>query len=189
MFDSFIKVFRHLRYVVTTAIVAFIVFSLSVLLSNFELIKQMFDAAVPFGFKLKFVFSLLGTIGTNYTGLGAITTILVALLFGVNIALFAYYLSHSRKVSRKGEALGIVGLILGVIGTGCFACGSFLLASVIGLTATASFVTFWPLHGQEIGILGVVLLGLSIYFLLKQISKPNICTIEEHIGHPVKKRL
>src|SRR3989344_4842906 len=63
------------------------------------------------------------------------------------------------------------------LGLGCSACGSLILSSLIGLTATTAVIDWLPLEGLEFGLLGIFILLLAIYLTAYKISAPNDCKV------------
>ena len=75
------------------------------------------------------------------------------------------------------SAVSIGGVVSGVLGIGCAACGTFVLTSVLALVGAGGLVTLLPLAGQEFGFLGAGLLLVANYLLLKKLSQPLVCPI------------
>jgi hypothetical protein len=106
--------------------------------------------------------------------LSAVSTVLTALLFGVNISIVTYYIRKRKMMLKKsGVATSTLGLITGILGIGCASCGS-LLVSLLGLGGALAFL---PFGGQELGVIGVLLLLFSAYTLLHSISNP-VCKLK-----------
>ncbi|HQU09423.1 MAG TPA: hypothetical protein PLV25_05630, partial [Opitutales bacterium] len=72
---------------------------------------------------------------------------------------------------------GFLGIASGVLGMGCAACGSFLLTSLLSLFGASWLLSYLPLAGGEFGILGVILLAVSLYMTAKKIQNPAVCKI------------
>tara|TARA_B100000508_G_C11462412_1_gene279859 strand:+ start:2732 stop:3283 length:552 start_codon:yes stop_codon:yes gene_type:complete len=177
-----VTVLRKPRYLLTAIVVAVSVFTLAVWLPNFSLLGQVLhpDSAGSVSEKASFLWSLYGSIGTNFTVVSATYTIIIAVLFGVNISLLAYYISRMRGGVRgvgSTSAAGIGGLVSGIFGIGCAACGTFILTSVLALFGATGFLAILPLGGEEFGLIGVGLLVYSIYLLAKKINDPLVCEI------------
>lgn len=171
------KVFSNLKYIVIAVPITIGVFTFAVWLPNWKLIITLLTSpSVSFIEALQIMFSLFFSIGTNFTIVSASYTIAIAILFGINIALLTYYISI-RKGSFKGKggAFGIGGLVSGVFGIGCAACGTFLLTSILALFGAAGAIAFLPFGGEEFGILGVLLIGYATYWTAKKIEEPLIC--------------
>ena len=179
LFQALQKVFRKPVYILLALITSSAVFAFAVWLPNIPLIvKVMGHPGISLTQKLDLPISLLGSIVTNFTLLSASYTIAIAILFGINVAMFVYFLwRRVDEVKQAGVATGLFGITSGVIGMGCAACGSFLLTSVLSLVGASGILAFLPLNGGEFGILGVILLGVSLYMTAKKIQNPAVCKI------------
>lgn len=173
--NAFRTVFKNRNYFALSIGVSGIVFALATWLPNFRLLWSVWsDASVALADKIILPIRLLESITTNFTALSASYTILIALLAGINVS-FAMYLVHSRVLSGGSLVTGLSGLFTGALGVGCAACGSLVIASLLGTATGISLLALLPLKGGEFGILGVALLGYSTYLLAKQITKPLVC--------------
>lgn len=151
--------------------VTLFVFALAVWLPNLQLLAAFWaDSGVPMTDKVALSLKLIPSIATNFTLLSAFYTVLIALLAGVNAALIAE-LIRVRQMVVSGVAAGSAGIIAGALGIGCAACGSLIITALVGTSVGATLVAFLPLGGNEFGLIGVGLLGYSLYLLTKQISK------------------
>ncbi|MFT5280770.1 MAG: hypothetical protein ACI9AR_000204 [Flavobacteriaceae bacterium] len=160
--------------------IAFVVFTLSLWIPNIQLVWELFtNGSLPLGIRMSILLSLYGSIGTNFNVLSATYTILISLLVGVNISAFVYYVRSRRDDSsvKKTTAVGVGGLISGVFGIGCAACGTFILTSLLSVVGVAGVLAFLPLRGEEFGILAVLLLAYSLYSLRKKIKEPLVCEV------------
>jgi hypothetical protein len=173
------KVFQKPMYALFALTTSMAVFAFAVWLPNISLIVQvMGHPGVPFSQKLDLPISLLGSIATNFTLLSASYTIAIAILFGINVSMIAYFLRRRvDEVTQASMATRLFGITSGVIGMGCAACGSFLLTSMLSLVGASGILAFLPLNGGEFGILGVILLGVSLYMTAKKIQDPAVCKI------------
>lgn len=173
------KVFRKPLYALLALIISAAVFAFAVWLPNLSLIvKIMGHPGITFSQKLSLPANLLGSIVTNFTLLSATYTILIAILFGMNVAMIVYFLKRRiDDVRQAGLGTGFLGITSGVLGMGCAACGSFLLTSILSLSGASWLLSYLPLDGGEFGILGVILLAISLYLTAKKIQNPAICKI------------
>lgn len=172
-------VFVRPHYGALALTVSFIVFTFAVWLPNTRLIVDVISSGdIALGAKAQLLFSLYGSIATNFTLVSAVYTIAIAVLFGINVALLTYYIKALRGgFSKENTTTGTLGLISGFFGIGCAACGTFILSSVLGLFGAAGIVTFLPLGGEEFGILGVILLGYTTIAISRKIGGPLVCEI------------
>jgi hypothetical protein len=175
-------IFRDRMYVLIAVVVALVVFVFATWLANLGLVWQItVSPSVPLFDKAKILVSLVGSIRTNFTVLSALSTIAIAGLFGLNTAMVTYYIKVRRRFSTRtgqaGVAAGVGGLASGFIGMGCAACGTFVLAPVLSILGAAGLLALLPFDGQEFGLLGVAMLGFSIYLVAKKIGEPLVCPL------------
>ena len=176
--NAFTEVFKNKSYLLLSGVVALLTFAFAVWLPNIRLLFSLVtDPTVPVSVKISFPIRLFESIATNFTTLSASYTIAIALLAGINVALFVYYVKRQRQLAQGSLAVGSVGIVSGILGMGCAACGSLILTSLLGTAGGIGVIAFLPLRGSEFGILGVVLLGIATYLLAKQINKPMVCEV------------
>ena len=179
IFQALQKVFSKAQYTLLALITSGVVFGFAVWFPNVSLIVEIMEhPGISFSQKFSIPISLLGSITTNFTIFSASYTVATAILFGVNLAMVMYFLK--RKISEAkqiGINTGLMGIASGVLGMGCAACGSFLLTSSLSFIGVSGILAFLPLAGAEFGILGVILLSISIYLTAKQIQNPAVCKI------------
>lgn len=173
------KVFRKPPYVFLALILSVAAFVSVVWLPNFRLIVSIISSPnTPFLSKIALPISLLGSIVTNFTLFSAFYAIAIAVLFGIYAAMMVYSLKHRVERNRQsGIAVGFLGVGSGVLGVGCAACGSFLITSILPLVGVGGVLASLPLGGNKFGVLGVILLVVSIYMVAKQIQTSFICKI------------
>lgn len=161
-------------------IVAGISFLAATWASNVMLVWDFLsDSGVSIEAKAKLAFYLSSSIGTNFHPIAAAYTILISLLFGLNVALLVFYVRVRRTGGTSFHVgAGVGGFLSGVLGMGCAACGSALLLPLLSIVGAGSLVSLLPLNGQEFGIISVALLILSCSLILKQIANPAVCPIE-----------
>ncbi len=159
---------------------AWVIFTGAVWLPNTALILSVLSSSASFADKLNFLGTLYQSIGTNFTLVSATYTLLIAILFGLQIALLTYYVRKTKtsRASLRGiGGTGLGGLVAGIFGIGCAACGTFILTAVLSLVGAGGLLAFLPFGGEEFGFLGVALLLYSIWLLLKKLEAPNVCPV------------
>jgi hypothetical protein len=174
------QVFQRFQYLLLASGVAFTFVSAALLLPNRPVIVQIFTSDVTaWSAKMSFLWSIYGSLQTNFTVLTGSYLLLVGVLFGVNIALLVYYIRRQQSLARsaKTHLTSLGGMVSATFGIGCAACGSVILTAVFGLAGTGTLLAWLPLHGLEFGVVGIVLLWLSIYYLTKRISDPLVCSV------------
>jgi hypothetical protein len=172
------RVFRHRRYMLWATGVALLVVSAGTLLPNLDALGAVWSSsAVSVSFKLAFLFSLYGSLFSNFTVLSMIYLLLTAVLFGINIAFLTFYIRRRRgkgpNVTAPLASLG--GLVASMFGIGCAACGSVIITAVLSIFGGAGLLLMLPFHGAEFGLIGLVLLLVSISYLAKRIEDPLTC--------------
>jgi len=178
--DGLRQVFADLRYVALAVATGFALFVLATWLPNLGLVWQIaVSATVPIADKLSVLTALIGSIGTNFTTLSALSTVAIALLFGANLAALIYYFRMRRQLTRQsgsaGAATSLGGLASGFFGVGCASCGTFVLGPALAFFGAGGMTALLPLGGEEFGVLGVALLGLSLILTARKIAEPAAC--------------
>ncbi len=99
---------------------------------------------------------------------------LLAVMIALSLTLNVYAVRELRmEKSWLGQAGGV---LLGTIGFGCAACGTFVLSGFLSTAATAALVSVLPFRGKEFLAAGTVLIGISIYRTAKSIYEKT-CAI------------
>jgi hypothetical protein len=182
------RVFGQLRYTVLASSIALLVLSGSLLLPNLGAITQVFGTdGIGIWAKATFLVTLYGTLFTNFSLLSALNLLLISTLFGINIALLVYYIRRQQVASANMTAhvTSIGGLVSGLLGIGCAACGSVILTALVGTFGASGFLVLLPFHGAEFGLLGVVFLVISIRYLIHRINDPLVCRLHSSRTAPV----
>lgn len=171
------NILLHPVYIATSLGVAFVAFALVIWLPNLSFISSVLENAnVSWGDKAVFLFSLLGSIATNFTVLGAFSTVLIALLFGIQISLMIYLLrKRSLIMAGKSAMASSAGASIGLLGIGCSACGSIILTAILPAMSAGGFLALLPLAGAEFSLLGVLIITLSVFFTVRHIMRPAVC--------------
>lgn len=156
--------------------VTFLAFCFALIwVANLALLRYLIAShTYTLGEKIHVFFTSIGNLGTNYTGAQLLIYGLLVILSALYMPMFVYHIRKQVQGART-EAAGIVGIVISVFGIGCSACGSILISSLIGVTATASFIGLLPFGGYEIGMLACVLLLVSLFSLSKKIAFPGVC--------------
>src|SRR5260221_3168030 len=139
------QVFVQGRYILLAATSGLAVFVLATWLPNLSLVWQVASSgSVSLADKVRILTALIGSIGTNFTLVSGLSTTAIAVLFGANIALLAYYVRLRRQLLRQtGQAevaTSLAGLASGLFGVGCAACGTFVLSPVASFVGVSGLV-------------------------------------------------
>ncbi len=183
-FRSLLKISSSLNYALLATVTSFVVFTGAVWFPNIKLIGQIFTTeSISFVDTLVFLWSLYGSVATNFTGISLTYTILISLLFGVQVMLLTHYVSRVRVKNNDNAKIGKIGvtslggLIAGTFGIGCAACGTFILTSTLTLFGATGVLAYLPFGGEEFGFLGVALLLYANYLILVKINEPLVCKV------------
>lgn len=170
IFLSFKTVFSNIFFILIATATAIITLFTTILARNLPLAADFLT-----GFNVKLTLLLVKSAAVNTSALTLWLLISISILFGINISLFIFYFVR-RGLAVKKEGGGILaGLASGLLGAGCASCGGLLLYSVLSSIGAAGVLTFLPLAGEELTILGIIFLTLSIYWLSKSIQSSGVC--------------
>ena len=176
---AFARVFARTGYVLFAGALALAAFLFAVWFPNFALMGEVFSTPdVALSAKVRFALSLLGGIVTNFNPLSAGYTVAIAVLFGINATMIVYLLKQKRAVAAgQNLAIGSGGMATGALGIGCAACGSLAVSTVLSTFGAAGALALLPLQGEEFGILGAVLLLVSVSLMSRKIAAPVSCEL------------
>jgi len=120
--------------------------------------------SLSLGSRLVIFGELYPFIGSSFGPIQGLLLVVVALLTGVDIAMVAYHFrAHGLSLSEGGS--GALGVVLGVLGAGCAACGSAVLLGILSLFGVSASLLFLPLDGLEFAVGALLVLTLSIYWI------------------------
>lgn len=127
------------------------------------------------GTQTLFVILRIILLGTYSVGgwIAVATSIGISLLWGVTIALSVYYMRHAKTVHVVASSgiRGIIALIGGVLGAGCWACGGVFLAPLLSMVAGGVSMTLLYIGGITLSLISFALLLYSLYTLARVIKK------------------
>lgn len=152
-------------YAVGSVIVSWLSLTLFTLSQNPTLTSDLIiGGSLPLADRLILITEQYPFVGTNYSVVDGLAVLVVVALTGINLSLVAYHVrEHDLSVSSGGGSM--VGVVLGVAGAGCAACGSAVLIGILSLFGASGAVLLLPFGGLEISILAVVALILSTYWV------------------------
>lgn len=169
-------VFKRPAYALLAASVFLIMLAVILILPNVPLLAKI--AVLPQTTVLdvvKLALALMGSLFTNFTVSGMLYAVLLPIVFSVNVALAVYYFNRLRGSSAPIAVGNSAGLIAGIFGIGCASCSSIVAASLLSVLGLSGSLALLPFDGMEFGVIGVALLLLSTFFMIKQLQKPLAC--------------
>lgn len=159
------------RFLIPTHIITLLYIVLVTYSMNVSILKDTLFGDYPAVYKFKIMITLLQGMWTAMSGSGLIALFLVAVLTGANLTLLFEKITTLRKFDKLQVVVGGNSL-LGVLGSGCAACGLPIL-SLLGLSGS---IMFLPYHGAELSYLSIALLGISFYLLIK--NRNQACAVQ-----------
>lgn len=180
MWSVLTRVFSQVRYSLFAFFLFFLGLSIVVILPNLSLVVDVLQLdTISVWSKLTFIASLYGSLASNFTFFSAVVTVVLLVLFAINTSFLVFYLRRvqsATKGHKRLQAGSTLGVLSGVLGIGCAACGSVILTGLATSLGIAGVITFLPLRGGEFSIAGIVLLFFTIRYLAKKIADPLVCT-------------
>lgn len=166
-------------YLLLASAIVVLVLAATLWLPNYRLLDAVFTTpGVALATKLQLLASLVGGLASNFGAVAAVATVIVPVLFGVDVAMLVYFARQRHARLARGEiAASLGGAASGAIAAGCAACGSFLLLPVLSFFGAAGALALLPLGGAELGLLSIALLLLSIYLIARKIAVPPVCAL------------
>ena len=138
---------------------------------NVFLLKDTLLGDYTFFYKVKLLFSLLEGMWTSMSLSGLILLFLVAVLTGANVTLLFERITTLKKFDKLQLVVGGNSL-LGIVGSGCAACGLPIL-SLLGLSGSLMYL---PYRGAELLYGSLLLLSISLYMLIA--SRNRTCIVK-----------
>ena len=124
------KLFTY-KFLITSFAIAAVYIVFTIYLMNFSLVRNTILGNYPFSYKSKLLIELLGGMWTSMTRQGLSLLVITSILTGTNLALLV---SRLKELKTQGKVSFVVGgsSLLGIVGSGCAACGLPILA-LLGL--------------------------------------------------------
>jgi len=177
MLHTYKEVFGNLAYIMVAVVTGIVVLSFLILLPNLELLSRIaVSSSATFIDLLLLTGMLITSFTVGFSILSIFYVVTISLLFGINVAMVLFYIKTSKKLPRTKETVvGTSGMVGGVLGAGCVACGGIILSPLISLLGVGTVVALLPFNGSEFGIFGIIALLFSISIISKRIQKMNTC--------------
>lgn len=174
---AFATTFCKWRYVVLALTMAMILLFVAIWLPNISFLRYILTSpAFSWSARAGILWASWGNLETNFTPATRILALAIVLLAAINVSLMVFHL-RQRVVIAKEAGASLAGTLLGLVSVGCASCGSVILASIFGVSATVGFLGSLPLRGLEFGILSIGLLLVSIVSVAKRIASPLSCNV------------
>lgn len=151
-------------YALAGVVVAFLVLTSFAAAENLDLFVWGLTGPLDVSGRLSIVGSQYPFLGVTTYPLAEALLVVVALVAGVNGAIAVYHFREDGLSVREGGG-GMVGLIVATLGVGCPTCGTAVLAGLLSLVGVTGGLSVLPFDGLSFAVLGLVMLGLSSYWL------------------------
>lgn len=140
-------------------------YSLLALLSNFSLIGSYFFS-LNFSVLSSLVPSLILGYSSAVDSIILLTTVITAILIGLNLALL------TEVLTAEGATGGLTGTFLSLTVSGCAACTT----GVVTLAGASIGLGFLPYNGLEVNFLGIALLGYTALYISEK-DRQKVCKV------------
>lgn len=154
------------KFLLPTIIIGVIYLCVVIYLMNLRLVENTILEDYPLVYKLKILYTLLAGMWTAMTRSALFILMTASFLTGANLTLIIIKLNDLKRLGGLHLIVG-GGSILGVIGSGCIACG----LPIISLLGLGGSILYLPFHGTELAYISVGILAFSFYTLLKNYSR------------------
>lgn len=177
MLQTFISIAKQTKNIIAAAVLSFIIFTILRILPVYDILRNSFSIkGIPFFRKLEifneYIFTSFNTITTGEQ----ILVISLSLLAAVNIVLFFVFAKRQRKMlSKRSFFASISGMFFGLFGVGCLSCGILLLAPLITFFGLGAYKKYFLEYAITISTVGIIFVILSSFYILYQLSKPQVC--------------
>lgn len=158
------------QFFISTTIITSLYLLFTTLLMNSDLIRDTFIGNYGVSYKIQILVSLVHGMWTSMTPSGLIFLFSIAILTGANLSLLFEKMSSFKQFDKLQIIVGGNSL-LGIVGSGCVACGLPIL-SLLGLSGSLIYL---PYRGAELSYVSFILLSISLYMLIK--SKNQVCAV------------
>lgn len=159
-----------IQLLISTVIISSLYLLFTTLLMNSDLTRDTFVGNYAMSYKIQVLMSLVQGMWTSMSLTGLMLLFLVAVLTGANVTLLFEKITTLKKFNKLQLIVGGNSL-LGIVGSGCVACGLPIL-SLLGLSGSLIYL---PYHGAELSYLSLILLSISLYVLIK--SRNQACAV------------
>lgn len=150
------------RFIIPALLITLFYILLVTYSMNLSILKETLLGDYMFDYKAELLIALLNGMWTAMSGWGLLMLFITALLTGANLSMLAIKIKSLGGIKNTHIVAGS-GSLLGIIGSGCAACGLPLI-SLLGLTGS---IMYLPFHGSELSVVAIFLLSVSFYAMIR----------------------
>jgi hypothetical protein len=159
-------------FLIPTILIALVYIVLVTYLMNLGLVKDTLFGMHTLSYKINLLVALLAGLWTAMTGVTLIILIIISILTGANITLLVQRIKLLKSSGKLHLIVG-GGSLLGIVGSGCAACG----LPVLGLLGLSGSLVYLPFHGTEVLLFSAVLLVMTLFSMIRITNKIESCQI------------
>ena len=149
------EVYSKKKYFLFSGLCSLLVFSLNAVIGNYRLLWP--------DFSLVLFFDLVFNAHKSMSVISLLFLIIISLLSGIVFSLSLFLLKRQIGYS---SGIGLSGIITSVLTPACSSC-ALGLAGILGI---GGFLSLLPFKGLELGVLGILLLLVSVVYLSRKIT-------------------
>ncbi len=165
------------KFLVFTGLIGVLYLVLATYLMNYSLVKDTIFGHYPLSYKWNLLTALLGGMWTAMSRLALATLVLTSFLTGANLVLVTQRISALKSSGKLRFVVGGSSL-LGIVGSGCAACGLPVLA-LLGLSGSIAYL---PFQGEELSWIAIILLTISLCLIIRNHLNEQACAIQVKIN-------
>jgi len=168
-FKEFLKIFSSLKNITLLLVSAGLFWLLLVVLPNASVVGAALTGP---GNSVANFLDVIIYLFTGFLPFSQVSTVLISVLFGLNLVLFINLRKRNKKLTEKTATTATGGFLFGILGAGCGACG-VLAVSFLSFFGMGSLVGALPFGGAEFDFAGMILLAVSLILILNALIKNN----------------
>ena len=141
------EVYKEKKFYLISIFSTIIIYSLNATFHNFKLVFSE-------SFSWTLMFSLIKGFHHTLATYSIVFLIIISILTSILISMSIYLVKRQVNSSMY---MGGSGIIMSIIAPACSSCA----LGILGLLGLGGFITVLPFKGAELGILGIVVVGIS----------------------------
>src|SRR3989338_2804721 len=165
------------RLLLPTVIISSLYLLITILLMNRSLTVDTLFGTYSLDYKGQIIISLISGMWTSMTDMGLFLLVIASVLTGLNISLLVDRLNKLKKLAKLHLVVG-GSSILGIVGSGCAACGLPILA-LLGLSGSIAYL---PFRGTELSVISIILLSISLYLMVRSQNQSKVCLVSPNLS-------
>lgn len=173
--------FLSKKFYLISLCAAVVYFLLGVYVMNSSFILATVIGDYPLADKFMILFSIIKSLPISMQWYEFVVLFSISLLTGLNVALLVNRVVLLKNIGKVHAVVG-GGMVLGIATSGCVSCG----LSVLALVGLSSSLIYLPFRGAELSLLSLLLLGITFFYLVKDINKT--CKIDAKYNRKSEKR-